>query len=151
MDLIIFISLLLLGYGFGQYAERKHYASIREREQVIRQQVLLIQTRLPPEPVTGRQRAQLVTGSVVISVDYFKRFLAGLRSFFGGQVKSYESLIDRARREAILRLQEQARQLGADRVINLKLETASISKGRKQTVGSIEVLAYATALVAENG
>ncbi len=151
MDLVIFISLLLLGYGFGQYAERKHYASIREREQAFRQQVLLIQTRFPPEPVTGRQRAQLVMGSVVISVDYFKRFLAGLRSFFGGQVKSYESLIDRARREAILRMQEQARQLGADRVINLKLETASISKGRKQTIGSIEVLAYATALVAENG
>jgi uncharacterized protein YbjQ (UPF0145 family) len=149
MDLIIFLVLMLLGYGFGQYAERRHYQSILDREKQYRQEMLLIQTRIPPES-EHQQDSQLVMGSVVISVDYFKRFLAGLRGFFGGQVKSYESLVDRARREAILRMQEQALKLGADKVVNLKLETSSISKGRRQRIGSIEVLAYGTALIPAN-
>ena len=149
MDLIIFLVLILLGYGFGQYAERRHYQSILDREKQYRLEMLLIQTRIPPES-EHQQDSQLVMGSVVISVDYFKRFLAGLRGFFGGRVKSYESLVDRARREAVLRMQEQALKLGADKVINLKLETSSISKGRRQRIGSIEVLAYGTALIPAN-
>ena len=44
----------------------------------------------------------------MVSVDYFKRFLAGLRMIFGGRVSSYESLLDRARREALLRMRLQA-------------------------------------------
>jgi uncharacterized protein YbjQ (UPF0145 family) len=90
----------------------------------------------------------MVTGSVVISVDYFKRFVAGLRKLVGGRVTTYETLLDRARREAILRMKERAKDLGAYIVFNVKIETASISKGRKQTVGSVEVLAYGTALIA---
>lgn len=149
MDLIIFLALMLLGYGFGRYAERRHYASIIAREKKYRQQILLIQSRIPPES-SYTPDSKLVTGSVVISVDYFKRFLAGLRSFFGGRVKSYENLVDRARREALLRMQEQAIKLGADKVINLRIETSSISKGRKQKIGSVEVLAYGTALIPAN-
>ena len=44
-------------------------------------------------------------------------------------------------------MKESAREEGADMVFNVKLETASISKGRGDTVGSVEVLAYGTALV----
>jgi uncharacterized protein YbjQ (UPF0145 family) len=88
-----------------------------------------------------------VIGSTVVSVDYFKRFLAALRNLFGGRVISYESLLDRARRESLLRMKEQAEELGASMVFNIKYETASISKGRGNTIGSIEVLAYGTALI----
>ena len=66
------------------------------------------------------ENAELVTGSVVISVDYFKRFVSFLRDIFGGRVGAYESLIDRARREAILRMKENAK--GADIILNLKLK-----------------------------
>lgn len=146
MDLIIFLTLMLLGYGFGQYAEKRHYRSILEREKAFRKSILLIQSKYPPS-ISRQQNTQLVSGSVVIAVDYFKRFLAALRNIFGGRVKSYESLVDRARREAILRMQQQAGDLGADMVVNLKLETSSISKGRKQKIRSVEVLAYGTALI----
>jgi len=149
-ELITFLTLMVLGYGFGQYAERRHYRSILEREKRFRSEVLVFQTGIPPEQGRGEEQnqdVQLVMGSVVISVDYFKRFLAGLRALFGGRVKSYESLLDRARREAILRMQQQASKLGAGMVINLRMETASISKGEQQTVGSVEVLAYGTAII----
>lgn len=147
-ELVIFLVLMVLGYGFGQYAERRHYRSILEREKWFRSEVLVFQTGVPPEQDHEQERdVQLVMGSVVISVDYFKRFLAGLRALFGGRVKSYESLLDRARREAILRMQQEASKLGAGMVINLRMETASISKGEQKTVGSVEVLAYGTAII----
>ena len=69
---------------------------------------------------------------------------------------SYESIhrmnvdLDRARREAILRMKEHTKSQGSSMIFNVKIETASISKGRKDTIGSIEVFAYGTALILQN-
>ncbi len=144
-QIFIFLGLLILGYTADSWAERRHYRSIKDRErETLGMQVMTAEPRFQDERV---QRAFLVNGSAVISIDYFKRLLAALRNFFGGRVKSYETLLDRARREAILRMQQQAKELGANAVLNIKLETASISKGRKDTIGSVEVLAYGTAMI----
>jgi len=143
-DLLIFLILLSLGYVFGKWAESKHYKSIIEREEELN--VLpAIASRFPP--AKDKYDQELVMGSVVLSVDYFKRFLATLRNIFGGRVVSYETLIDRARREALLRMKEDAQRRGGKMVFNVKYETASISKGMKNTIGSVEVLAYGTALI----
>ena len=143
-DLIIILTLLALGYFFGRRAETKHYHSIIKREKELRN-VVAVSTKFPPNQQF--QRSVLVTGSVVISVDYFKRFLSGLRNLVGGRVTSYETVLDRARREAILRMKKQAKSIGAPLIFNVKLETASITKGRGDQIGSVEVLAYGTALV----
>lgn len=141
--LIIFASLISLGYFFGKRAENNHYKSILERE-----------TKCLQLPTTSNKyvlgddreikESRLVLGSVVVSVDYFKRILAGLRNIFGGSVRSYETLVDRARREAVLRMKESCP--AADQIINLRLETSSIYKGRGKQVGSVEVVAYGTAI-----
>jgi len=144
IGLISFLVLMIAGYLFGSYAERKHYKSILQREEQYRN-VVLMALRLPR--VSQVEHTQLVSGSVVISVDYFKRFLASLRMLVGGRLNSYESLLDRARREAILRMQKQTIDMNASSVYNIKFETSSISKGQKDRVGSIEVLAYGTAIV----
>jgi len=47
----------------------------------------------------------------------------------------------------VLRMKEQAEEMGAELVFNVKFETASISQGRRGTVGSVEVLSYGTALI----
>lgn len=149
-ELGFFLVLLTGGYVFGRIAERRHYRSIIRREAAFRR-IPVFATRNLPDDLDPDVRTTLVIGSVVISVDYFKRFLAGLRMLVGGRLKSYESLIDRARREAVLRMQDQARRKGAKSVFNIKFETASISKGAKDTVGSIEVLAYGTAVIPRSG
>ena len=87
-------------------------------------------------------------GNVTISVDYFKRFLAALHAFFGGRVTSYETLLDRARREALIRMKLMAKEKQASLVLNVKYETVSIYKGTGKSIGSVEVLAYGTALIA---
>jgi uncharacterized protein YbjQ (UPF0145 family) len=135
--------LLILAYFTGSFAERRHYKSIIRREDTLGDMAVIVAKTLPPmEPAPA---TTLVRGSVVISVDYFKRFLARLRMMFGGRIHTYESLLDRARREAILRMQEQARELGASMIFNMRFEL--VSKGRKDAVGTVEVLAYGTAVI----
>lgn len=144
IEVLTLLTLLALGFGFGRLAERRHYASIREREARYAG-LLVFSARVPPEP--GRLRdSRLVLGSVVISVDYFKRFVAGLRALVGGRVTSYEGLLDRARREAVLRMKEDAARAGARLIFCVRIETASISQGAGNAIGSVEVLAYGTAL-----
>ena len=145
MDSIsIFLILLTLGFVFGKLAESRHYRSIQAREESL--------VRLPAtsckKPIGNRAsigQAQLVYGHVVISVDYFKQMLAGLRNLFGGTIQAYETLLDRARREAVLRMKESCPT--ADEILNLRIETSSISKGGSgDRIGSVEVLAYGTAI-----
>lgn len=145
-DLVVFLVLLILGYTFGQLAERRHYRSIIKREaETLTMPVLTL--KAVPKQLTSCH-TQLVSGSVVVSIDFFKKFVAGLRGLLGGRLKSYESLLDRARREAILRMKESAIAHGGKVVINVRIETASINKnsGRRQGVGSVEVVAYGTAI-----
>ncbi len=146
-DLFIFLSLLLLGYTCGTIAEKRHYKSILRRErELVKLMVVNAEGRFAEGAV---REAFLVNGSTVVSNDYFKRLLAILRNIFGGRVKAYESLIDRARREAILRMKEEAHARGAHMIVNLRLETSTIgrSANKKKKIGSIETLAYGTAVV----
>ena len=152
-QLAIPVLLIALGFLVGSSRERGHYRSILAREDTLRDLPIISIKRVPedlpdlgPAPVT-----QMVRGNAVISVDYFKRFLAGLRMLFGGRVTTYESLVDRARREALLRMRQQARDLGARMIVNVRMETSSISKGRGGTIGSVEVLAYGTAAIPAGG
>ena len=145
MDLAIFATLLVLGFVFGRLAERRHYERIRRRERAYRHLVVVPGRVLPREYV--RHDSQLVRGNVVISIDYFKGIVAGLRSLVGGRVSAFESLLDRGRREAVLRMQEAAKAAGADAVYNMKFETSRVSGNAGSSIGSIEVLAYGTALV----
>jgi len=147
IDLIIFLTLLILGYGFGRVAESRHFKSIKKRETQY-QKILTFSTRFPPNDI-GTVNSDFVGGSVVISIDYFKRIAATLRGLIGGRVTTYETLIERARREAILRMKEEAKLKGATFIINVKLETSSITKGNKQQVTCVEVYAYGTALIHE--
>jgi uncharacterized protein YbjQ (UPF0145 family) len=134
--------LLVLGYGVGQMLEKKHYASIRLRERELKH-VVALTTRYLPEGVSC-ERFALVSGAVVVSSDYFKTFVAGFRNLFGGRFRGYESLLDRARREALLRLKEQAKAQGSGLVIGVRYETSSISGAGTP---SMEVMAYGTAVM----
>ncbi len=140
-DILFFLLLLILGYSFGTVIERRHFSALGKREeQMLYLPMIALKKPLHEE---GVRSSVLVSGSVVISIDYFKKFVAGLMNFFGGNITVYESLIDRARREAMLRMKESAKD--ASEIINIKIETSSITKNTKG-IGAIEVLAYGTAI-----
>ncbi len=144
-QIIIFIILAVLGYTAGTVAERKHYKSIEAREHNFLN-LPAVTTKKESFKDNEVEKAILVSGNAVISLDYFKRVLAGLRNIFGGELVSYETLIDRARREAILRMKEKAGR--ANIILNLRIETSSIGQtaNKRNTIGSIEAIAYGTAI-----
>ena len=134
--------LLFLGLFVGRYTESKHYRSIREREKkFLAVPALTLKTLSDPRQVTA---VGLAVGSVVVSVDHFKRFLMFFRRIFGGEIHSYASLIDRGRREALLRMKESCP--GADLFLSCRLETATLFSGTGRATGCVEVVAYSTAV-----
>ena len=141
----IVIALALIGLVFGSINEQRHYRSIRQREARLKR-ILVFNEKQTPRIASG-QPFYLVQGSVVISSDYFKTLAAGLRNLFGGNLRMYERLLDRARREAVLRMKEQARAHGATLIVNVLFETSSLKQPNQRGVVCCEVLVYGTAFV----
>ncbi len=136
---------LFIWYKIGKSSENKHYTSIKIREQK------LIQLAFTPSDMVDNGRTveavALVTGQVVIGSDPFKRYIASLVSLVGGRISVFEAPIDRARREAVLRMKEHAERMHADEVVNFRMETTGLCGGKNgQPMGIVEVVAYGTAV-----
>ncbi|MCP5060274.1 MAG: YbjQ family protein [bacterium] len=144
LRLLLPFGLLAMGFFIGKAIESAHLRALRRRE--IHWRRISISTLETPPDGWRIARTGLVDGSVVVSIDHWKRLLAGLRAFFGGRIRSYESLLERARREALLRMQEQAHERGFHGIVGTRLETArlaSASRDGKGTAG-VEILAFGT-------
>ncbi len=137
------ILLIAAGWYVGSQTEKKHYASIKERERRFLHKPALTSKQWDSSMMV--RESTMAVGSVVVSIDHFKRFVSVFTMLFGGEIHSYASLIDRARREALLRMKES--QPDADSYVNTRLVTSSISNASgRDAIGTVEVLAYATAL-----
>lgn len=146
MEFLFILTLLIIGYSTGQFFEISHYKKIRSREKKLNH-IPIITSRWQ-DVIEDDEAGLLCEGLVVISSDYFKTFVSGIRSIFGGRLREYESLLDRGRREAILRMKEKAVRWGAEKIVNLRLEHSSVH-GNDINGGYlpiVEVLAYATAV-----
>ncbi len=135
--------LIVAGFFAGSWNERRHFRRIVKREEELRAILAFAIRRVPSD--LALSAPHLVTGSAVISVDYFKRFAAGLRGIVGGRIGSYESLFERARREAMIRMKQTAQGAGSNIVLNVKLDTTRIYAGSRGGVVSVEAIAYGTA------
>ena len=150
IDLILNIGgpvlLIVLGYAAGRWQERRHYALLAAREsQLADIKVTNVRAVSNPETV---QTAAFVCGDAVIATDYFKSFAGKLRNLVGGEVKSFETLMERARREACVRMLQEARALGAQEVWNVRLGTSNIrSAQHNRPWVSVECFAFGTAVV----
>jgi uncharacterized protein YbjQ (UPF0145 family) len=145
-DIIWFFLLVLVGFVAGTIAERMHYASLRKREAGLLDMAVATTWDETLEGLPETDKVFLVTGCCVVSQDYFKRILASLKNIFGGRLGAYETLIDRGRREATLRMKESAKKAGCDMVIGMKLESAAIGDKTGQGIGCVEIIAYGTAI-----
>ncbi|HIE82710.1 MAG TPA: heavy metal-binding domain-containing protein [Dehalococcoidia bacterium] len=142
INLCLFFGTLLVAYVVGRILEKKHYAKIKVLEKMTLERPAM--TIKKCELDNDIDKSHLALGSVVVSVDHFKRFLTSFRKIFGGELRSYSSLIERGRREAMIRMK--ASQPDADRYINCRIETSTISNGKGKAIGCVEVCAYGTAI-----
>ena len=139
--LISFIILMLIGFFFGRANEAAHNKRLDAAEAEL-SHIKINNLKHVTEPLeTG---GVLVTGNVVVAVDYFKKFLAAIKMVFGGQLGMYDSLVKRARREAIVRMMRDADARGADAIYNVRVEFSSI--GTQPHSSGAELLAYGTAV-----
>ncbi len=148
-QLLVIASLLALGWLVGGVSERRHLRSLAERERDYAD-ILVTNLKTFPKRVHSQQPPRLLVTEVVIASDYLKAFLGTVRQFFGGELRSYRSLMERGRREAILRLIEQARVEGYNALANLRIEAADLG-GNTQRRGMpmVSVIAAATAYNAD--
>ena len=141
----IFVIFIALGFFVGGTTERRHFARLERREAATRG-FLATQSKYylgNPEP---GHTPTLIVKEVIIASDYLKSFLAKLRNIFGGEVYSFESLLERARREALLRIIEEAQSNGYNAICNLRMDTAEIGGNLdKRGTAMASILASATA------
>lgn len=84
-----------------------------------------------------------VIGEAVIGSDYLKTALASLRAIVGGEIRSFQKLLERGRREAIVRMLREADARGATSVINVRVERAEMGSAQ---LPAAEIIATGTAI-----
>lgn len=145
LQVIPVLVLLVLGFSIGTLVERAHFRRLETRERELKGMLLTDLKTLPEH--CSHQPCCFVVGEVVIASDYFKTFAAGIRKILGGEMRTYETLMERARREAILRMAESASKMGANAVYNIRLASTNIgSIRRRRSAAMVEMYAFGTAI-----
>lgn len=85
----------------------------------------------------------VVSGSTVRAKHAGRDIMAGLKNIVGGELRGYTELLTEARDQAMQRMVEQARQLGANAVVNVRFSTSSVA------AGASEIYVYGTAVSVE--
>ena len=144
-EFAVLVALLTLGLLAGGYAERKHLRNLASRE-AANGDFFISQVKSFPGAVLLGTPPTIVFGQTAIASDYLKSFLSGLRKIFGGELRGYNSLLVRARREVLQQLVERAREQGYNAICNVRLETADIGGNAKsRRMPMVAVLGTATA------
>ncbi len=82
----------------------------------------------------------LVSGSTVRAKHAGRDLFAGIKNFFGGELKGYTQLLEEARKEAVQRMADQAKSMGANAVLNVRFSTSNVAPG------AAEIYVYGTAV-----
>jgi len=136
------VMTLIIGGIWGRIGQQRHFSHMDKAEESLSDIVLF---NSKPKNIMAAQQAILVQGNVVMSIDYFRFFLGSWRNMLGGKVSTFQINLERGRREAIIRMRQAAKDLGADCVYNIKVESMAVGTGR-----GVEVLAYGTAVKYES-
>lgn len=144
------VPLVVCGLVFGRTTERRHFRRIEERE-LANQGFMVTQLKSFPGSDPQGPTPAVVLSEVVIGSDYLKSWFAKWRNLFGGELKSLRTLQERAKREAVLRLIDQAGAQGFNAICNVRINGADIggnTSGKKNKVPMAAVIATATGYVA---
>ena len=147
ISIIIYLLFLtfpvLLCFIFGRWTEKNHIKDILKREASLKD---LAWRNTGKFETFENTNGVLVYGSVVVAQDAFKALLAKITFIFGGRVTAYEPLMERARREAILRMKTKAKSIGATEIVHIRMETSPVGMTKNNFSSCVEVFCFGTAL-----
>src|SRR6056297_4245750 len=95
------------------------------------------------ETITGekiKENMGMVRGNIIRARHIGNDIVAGLRNIVGGEIKEYTKMISEAREESLKRMIEEAEDLNADAILNVRFTTSQVMGG------AAEILAYGTAV-----
>ncbi len=98
------------------------------------------------ESVPGKRMVEhygIVQGSTIRAKHLGRDIMAGFKNIVGGELKGYTELLVEARKQAMERMVAQAREMGANAVVNIRFSTSSVAQG------AAEILCYGTAVKVE--
>ena len=98
------------------------------------------------EIIPGKQVQKhlgLVQGSSVRAKHVGRDIMASLKNIFGGELKGYTELLQESRDEAMDRMQQQAKAVGANAILNVRFSTSSVAQG------AAEIYVYGSAVTLE--
>ena len=92
--------------------------------------------------ITGKELETLsiVKGSTIQSKHIGKDIIQVFKTLVGGELKAYNDMMNEARAIATKRMVEEAEQLGADGIVNIRYASAAVMQG------AAEVIVYGTAV-----
>ena len=85
----------------------------------------------------------LVRGNTIRARHLGKDFMAQLRNVVGGEVSEYTKLFAEAREQALDRMVEEARSLGANAIVEVRFTTSMVMQA------AAELLVYGTGVIVE--
>lgn len=86
------------------------------------------------------QQLDVVYGSTVRSKHVGRDFMAGLKNIVGGELKGYTELLEESRQEAMDRMIQKAKAMGANAIVGIRFSTSNIAQGAS------ELFVYGTAV-----
>ncbi len=137
---------LLCAFLAGNWIAGRHEANLAQRSHAVAG-IRMTDIKHMLDPVSGPQPPRLIVSEVTLGIDHFRGFLGKLKNIFGGEVRSYQATLDRARREVITRLLEEAYLEGFNAVANLRINFVDISGNATmaQKASAVSIIASGTA------
>lgn len=86
----------------------------------------------------------IARGNTIRARHVGRDILAGLRTLVGGEIHEYVKLMAEAREQAIDRMCDEARELGANAILEARFATSEIM------TGAAELMVYGTAVIVED-
>ena len=132
----------------GCFIEKSHYNNILKREKKLKRQSIVTFGNKNLNSKRRIKKIEFVSGEVVVCSSPLNNFIGGIQNFLGGNVSALESFHYRAKREALLRMQENAN--GANVILNFRVNCTIINRSEeKKGAPRCLAIAYGTAITYE--
>ena len=156
LSVFLFIAFPMLAFIysmiFARFHQSKYQKQLLTREKLVMQQLGKDNLSTLSMPVPERKITQtgLVMSNITVSPSWWQLFLGSIRSIFGGNIVSYDTVLAFGRNEVMQRLREQAIGEGWEEVVNVRVETSMVMNklrgGKQNKMGTLEFLAYGTGI-----
>ena len=151
IPIVTTIVLPTLSWAIGNWYQNRLMNALLENEKrggKMLQSDMHLSTSSPMTSMSA-DSSTLLHVSICVGPSWGQIFFMWFKSLFGGRLHSYDVVLDYGRREVLLRLNQQAKALGCYSMVNIRIETSTVSFARNNNsskTSSVEFLAFATGL-----